>query len=87
MAASGATAFAIAEKFKTSVETIERKARQLGISLSGIRGQRPTKKRRIGPKPKGNDAFSAHPYLPVLFGDSFPVWDSGTHDHGGNRCK
>jgi hypothetical protein len=53
MAASGATAFAIAEKFKTSVETIERKARQLGISLSGIRGQRPTKKRRIGPKTKG----------------------------------
>jgi hypothetical protein len=47
MAASGATVLAIAEKFKTSSETIERKARQLGISLSEIRGERPKRKRRL----------------------------------------
>jgi hypothetical protein len=53
MAAGGATALAIAEKLKTSVETIERKARQLGISLRDIRGQRPTKEHGIRPKTKG----------------------------------
>jgi len=56
MAASGATVLAIAEKFKTSSETIERKARQLGISLSEIRGERPKRKRRLvelGQKAKG----------------------------------
>jgi DNA-binding NarL/FixJ family response regulator len=38
MAVSGATASEIAAKFKTSVKTIERKARALGISLRGGRG-------------------------------------------------
>jgi len=33
MAVNGATASEIAAKFKTSVETIERKARALGISI------------------------------------------------------
>jgi DNA-binding NarL/FixJ family response regulator len=35
MATNGATAPEIAAKFKTSVETIERKARALGISIRG----------------------------------------------------
>jgi hypothetical protein len=35
MAMSGATASEIAAKFKTSVKTIERKARALGISIRG----------------------------------------------------
>jgi DNA-binding NarL/FixJ family response regulator len=40
MAMNGATASEIATKFKTSVETIERKARELGISIRGSgRGQ------------------------------------------------
>jgi hypothetical protein len=34
MGRSGATAAEIAGKFKTSVQTIERKARALGISIS-----------------------------------------------------
>jgi hypothetical protein len=38
MAVSGATASEITAKFKTSVKTIERKARALGISIRGIRG-------------------------------------------------
>jgi hypothetical protein len=37
MAANGATASEIAAKFKTSVKTIERKARALGISIRGGR--------------------------------------------------
>ena len=45
MAASGATPLAIAEKLKTSVETIERKARALGISLRHNRSLRPIGKR------------------------------------------
>jgi len=39
MAANGATASEIAAKFKTSVKTIERKARALGISIRGGRGR------------------------------------------------
>ena len=39
LAANGATVFAIAAKFKTFVETIERKAREARIPLSAIRGK------------------------------------------------
>jgi hypothetical protein len=40
MAVSGATASEIAANFKTSVKTIERKARALGISIRGGPGIR-----------------------------------------------
>jgi hypothetical protein len=39
MAANGAIASKIAAKFKTSVKTIERKARELGISIRSGRGR------------------------------------------------
>jgi DNA-binding NarL/FixJ family response regulator len=39
MARNGATAPQIAAKFNTSVETIERKARALGIRIKGHRGE------------------------------------------------
>ena len=45
MAASGATASEIAARFKTTVKTIERKAKALGISVS---------RDEIGQKAKGN---------------------------------
>jgi hypothetical protein len=43
MAANGATASQIAAKFKTSVITIERKAKALGISIRSAGKQRKTK--------------------------------------------
>jgi hypothetical protein len=43
MATNGATASEIAAKFKTSVKTIERKAKTLGISIGSGGKQRSTK--------------------------------------------
>jgi hypothetical protein len=48
MAARGASAFEIAAKFRTTVATIERKAKRLGVSL---RESRPSGGRQRQPAP------------------------------------